>query len=303
MRTLDARLIVPTAAFLAEGVQWNPRDARLWWTDIHGRLLLSCDADGGDLESLALDERLTAFAFHEEREDVVLAAFARGLFALDPRTGARRRLTTFEPETPGTRMNDGRCDPAGAFVVGGMDEAGFQPISRVIRYDGVVETPLVSGIAVTNAVSFSPDGRAMHLADSPARTIWRYVRDPATGALGARDVFATLAADEGFPDGACVDAQGGLWNARFEGGRVQRYLPDGTHDVTIRLPVSQVTCCCFGGKNLDRLYVTTAREGMTPATYATEPLAGGIFVADVGAAFGIMGLPERRFAGPLPEVG
>lgn len=303
MRMLDARLLVPTAAFLAEGVQWNPRDGRLWWTDIHGRLLLSCDADGGDLWSLALDERLTAFAFHETREDVILAAFASGLFALDPRTGARRRLTTFEPESPGTRMNDGRCDPAGAFVVGGMDEAGFQPISRVIRYDGVAETPLVSGIAVTNAIAFSADGRAMYLADSPARTIWRYRREPATGALGAREVFAAVGADEGVPDGACVDAQGGLWNARFDGGLVQRFLPDGTPHVAIRLPASQVTCCCFGGERLDRLYVTTAREGMTPAAYAKQPLAGGIFVADVGAAFGITGLPERRFAGPLPGVG
>jgi L-arabinonolactonase len=302
MRTNDARHLVHTSDFLAEGGQWNALNLRLVWTDIQCSLLRCCAAEGGDLRSLALDERLTAFAFHETREDVVLAAFASGLFALDPRTGARRRLTTFEPDLPGTRMNDGRCDPAGGFVVGGMDEAGFQPISRVVRYDGVVETPLVTGIAVTNALAFSPDGRTMYLADSPARTIWRYVRDPDTGALGTRDVFATVGADEGVPDGACVDAEGGLWNARFEGGCVQRYMPDGTPDVTIRLPVSQITCCCFGGENLDRLYVTTAREGMAHDAYAREPLAGGIFVADVGAAFGIAGLPERRFAGPLPEV-
>ena len=91
MRTLDARLLVPTGALLAEGIQWNARDARLWWTDIHGRLLLSCDADGGDLRSLALEERLTAFAFretrHEEREDAILAAFASGLFRARPAHG------------------------------------------------------------------------------------------------------------------------------------------------------------------------------------------------------------------------
>ncbi|WP_349370740.1 SMP-30/gluconolactonase/LRE family protein [Salinarimonas sp.] len=303
MRTIEARLLVRTSAVLGEGIQWNPYDGRLWWTDIHGRLLLSCDADGGDLRSRALEERLTAFAFPESGGDVVLAAFASGLFALDLSTGARRRLTAFEPENPATRLNDGRCDPAGAFVVGGMDEAAHQPVSRVIRYDGVVETPLVTGIAITNSIAFSPDGRTMFLADSPTRTIWRHVRDPQTGALGAREVFATTAEGEGVPDGACVDAEGGLWSARFDGACVQRHLPDGTPDIRVTLPASQVTCCCLGGPNLDRLYITTAREGMTPDAYAREPLAGGIFVADVGAAFGIRGLPERRFAGALPAVG
>ncbi|MGJ3262992.1 MAG: SMP-30/gluconolactonase/LRE family protein [Salinarimonas sp.] len=300
MRTLDARLLVGTSAFLAEGIQWNAADGRLWWTDIHGRLLLSCDADGGALASLALPERLTAFAFGAD--GLVLAAFASGLFVLDPANGARRRLTTFEPERPQTRMNDGRCDPAGAFVVGGMDEVDMQPVSGVLRFDGVVETPLVSGIAITNAIAFSPDGEAMYLADSPTRTIWRYRRDPATGTLGTRTVFAVAGEGEGVPDGACVDAEGALWNARFDGARVQRLLPDGTPDIRVTLPVSQVTCCCLGGPNLDRLYITTAREGMSPADYAREPLAGGIFVCDLSGS-GIRGLPERRFAGPLSLEG
>ncbi|GGK24177.1 SMP-30/gluconolactonase/LRE family protein [Salinarimonas ramus] len=302
MRTLEARLLVPTGAVLAEGIQWNPDDGRLWWTDIHARLVLSCDADGRDLRSLALPERLTAFAFAADGSGRTIGAFASGLFVYDPRTGARARLTTFEPDLPQTRMNDGRCDPDGAFVVGGMDEVDLAPVSRVIRFDGAGETTLVSGISITNAVGFSPDGTAMYLADSPTRTIWRFPREPGTGALGERSVFVRLDESEGVPDGACVDAEGGLWNARFDGGCVQRYRPDGTPDIRVTVPARQVTCCCLGGPNLDRLYVTTARESLSPADYANQPLAGGIFVCDL-AGEGIRGLPERRFAGPLPALG
>lgn len=296
MRTIEARPLVRTSAFLAEGIQWNGEDARLYWTDIHGKLFLSCDADGGDLRSLALDERLTAFAFGEN--GLALAAFASGLFVFDPRTGRRRRLTEYAPDGSGMRLNDGRCDPDGAFVVGGMDEATQQPRARVLRFADGVETTLVEGIAITNAISFAPDGSAMHLADSPTRTLWRYPRNP-DGTLGERVVLARLTEDEGYPDGACVDAEGGLWNARFDGRAVVRYRADGTPDVRVSLPVAQVTCCCFGGPGLDRLYVTTARENLSPSDYAREPLAGGIFVAEVGSAFGIVGLPERRYAGTL----
>lgn len=296
MRTIEARPLVRTSAFLGEGIQWNAEDGRLWWTDIHGRLLLSCDADGADLRSRALDERLTAFAFGEN--GLALAAFASGLFVLDPASGRRRRLTTFAEPGDGFRLNDGRCDPDGAFVVGGMDEATHAPRARVLRFADGVETTLVEGIAISNAISFAPDGRAMHLADSPTRTLWRYSRDPATGALGEREVFVRLGEDEGFPDGACVDAQGGLWNARFDGACVVRHLPDGTPDIVVRLPVSQVTCCCLGGPALDRLYITTARENLPKDVYAREPLAGAIFVAEVGP-MGIRGLPERTYAGAL----
>ena len=291
MRTIDARPLVRTSAFLGEGIQWNAADGRLGWTDIHGRLLLSCDAEGADLRSLALDERLTAFAFGEN--GLALAAFASGLFVLDPATGARLRLTTFAEPGSGLRLNDGRCDPEGAFVVGGMDEATHEPRARVLRYADGVETTLVEGIAISNAISFTPDGRAMHLADSPTRTLWRYARDPQTGVLGGREELVRLGEAEGYPDGACVDAEGGLWNARFDGSCVVRHLPDGTPDIVVRLPVSQVTCCCLGGPDLDRLYITTARHPDNAADADRQPNSGGLFTAKVGRR----GLPAHRFAG------
>jgi sugar lactone lactonase YvrE len=57
------------------------------------------------------------------------------------------------------------------------------------------------------------------------------------------------------------------------------------------LPVSNVTCCCFGGDQLDVLYISTARQRMTPEQIEREPLAGGLFACRPGA----VGLPEARF--------
>ena len=133
----------------------------------------------------------------------------------------------------------------------------------------------------------------MYFADTPSRTILRLPYDPETGAIGEAEVFhRSETSVPGMPDGACVDTSGAVWNARFNGWIVQQILPDGSTGLRIELPVPQVTCACFGGADLDRLYITTARENMTAGEIAAAPLSGGIFVAEPGVA----GLPEERFA-------
>ena len=63
-----------------------------------------------------------------------------------------------------------------------------------------------------------------------------------------------------------------------------------THGPSIGM--SNPTCCCFGGKDFDVLYISTARQRLTPEQLAREPLAGGLFAARPG----VRGLPEARFA-------
>jgi sugar lactone lactonase YvrE len=82
-----------------------------------------------------------------------------------------------------------------------------------------------------------------------------------------------------------VDSEGFVWNARWAGGCVARFSPEGQLDRIIDVPgVSRVTCPAFGGSDMKTLYLTTAREGMTPAEIEAEPLSGSIFAARVDVA-------------------
>ena len=107
--------------------------------------------------------------------------------------------------------------------------------------------------------------------------------------IGERRVFADLTARKGHPDGSCVDAEGFLWNAEYSGRRLTRYAPDGRTDRTVELPCTHATCCCFGGENLDTLYVTTA----TPSKDTPAAMDGGLLALNVG----VRGLPEAAFGG------
>lgn len=287
---MKADLLVDCRNALGEGVQWNADHQRVWWTDINGYALWSCDADGGAVEKIATQERLGSFAFDPDNN--ILAAFETGLFRWSLEADRLERLTTFEPDAPHTRYNDGRCDRQGRFVVGGINEDGLTPTTALHRYDGAVET-LLTGIGVSNSICFSPDGAWMYFSDTPTKVVRRYAYDVESGALGPSTAFAAAGGGRaGFPDGACVDAEGAVWSTRFWGGHVQRVLPDGTEDMRIDVAAPQVSCACFGGPDLDRLYLTTAQQDLPPKMAAAAPLSGGLFVAEPG----VRGLPETRYA-------
>jgi L-arabinonolactonase len=112
-----------------------------------------------------------------------------------------------------------------------------------------------------------------------------------SGVPSNRQVFATFDNQPGTPDGSCVDADGCLWNAQWNGSRVVRYTPSGRIDRVIEMPVHKPTCLAFGGAKLDTLYITSARYHMPPHELEAEPLAGALFAISPG----VTGLASEKF--------
>lgn len=280
MSELSANLLLDCRNDLGEGIQWNARTQRVYWTDIFGNALWSCAEDGSAPSRVPLEMGLCAMAFTEN--DRALAAFTDGLYWLNVENGQREHIQDYQPDQGArTRMNDGGLDRQGRFLVGGIDEEGMHPITPVWSVDrGDIRT-VIEGVGCANSTCFSPDGTRMYFADTAGADIFAYDYDPATGTPSNKRVFATLRDGEGGPDGSTVDAVGGLWNTQFGGGAVQRFLPDGTRDLRVSLPVPNITCCAIGGAAMNRLFITTARLGMQPDTLAAKPHAGGLFAVDL----------------------
>lgn len=290
--SLEPRLIVDCANLLGECVQWNVEEQRVYWTDVYGQRLYSCDEEGRDLAVRELPDKLGSFAFDPDGN--LLAAFAKGLYRLELRSGRHDRLVRFESEAglERTRLNDGRCDRAGRFIVGGCHQGFYNPVSSVIAYEGGAEAqPLISRVALSNGIAFSLDGRRMYFTDSETLEYHWYEYDPQSGQLGGRHLFARIPEGAGFADGSAVDAGDCVWNARYYGGVVQQYRPDGSEGLRLVMPTACPSCVCFGGRDLDQLFITTARKDLSESALAAQPGAGGLFKASVGVA----GVPETRF--------
>lgn len=281
---------VASADILGETPLWCDRSRKLWWIDIDGRLHQSFDPATGAHQVSSCDcqflgsQALTADGSHLLAQDLRLS----------------RRVSDKAPPAEfceverglDNRLNDGRVDARGRLWIGTMDNQLHRPNGSLYRVTGDGQVARIFGdVIVTNGIAFSPDNRTFYFTDTRRYCTWMFDFDVDDGVIRNRRLFADYSASQERPDGACVDAAGGLWTAFFSGGRVVRYRPDGQIDIIIPMPVTNPTCLCFGGSDLRTLYVTTARKFLDQRQLSIEPQAGHV-LAIHGVA---QGLPEHRF--------
>lgn len=287
-----AELILDCQNHHGEGIFWNSSDQCIWWTDIEGHCIWSYEPASGQSAHYPMDDRVCCFA--PRQSGGLIIGFADRLSLFELNTGREELIQRFEPDNAATRVNDGRTDRQGRFVVGGMNEKTGDADSSLIRVDADLNVSvLIRGIACANSTCFSPDGNILYFADTPDREIIAFDYDSDTGNVSNRQVHCSFSAEPGLPDGSCVDANGGVWNAEWEGRRVVRVNTDGEIDQIIEVPVWKPTCCAFGGPDLDTLYITTSRLMSDEQALANEPQSGGLFAVKPG----VRGVLDTPFAG------
>jgi len=313
--TLQAELLLDCRCVLGECPIWDPRSQLLMWVDIEGRAFHSYDVASGAHEQQAFDKRACCFALTPTEGEVLLALEDEVVLYDVPAKAVRRSLYAIEQDVEGTRMNDGRCDRDGRFVMIGYNmnhKNDGQASAGCYRTDPSVltasEPPAAGGyqptrlfewgVKVGNGLSFTLDGRAMHVTDSPTRTLWQYEYPSGDGLpRNGRKLFEVdpaVLGEGSFVDGTIVDSEGHLWCSIFKGGRILRVnASTGAIDTVVDVPVANPTCICLGGKDLDTLFITTTRRVLTDEELQQMPTSGSIFTVKVP----VPGLPECIFGG------
>ena len=291
---INAEVVHAAEAGLGEGCVWSPVENLLVWVDIPGRAVHRFDHDTG--QSVGLWRYSETVSNAAPRAGGGLALGLGVSVALTDRVGAIEAVIElpFEPES--NRTNDGAVDPRGRLFQGTLShtEPG-SPVAALHRVDGDgTARRVVDGVMISNGIGWSPDQATMYYIDTLTFRVDRFDYDPDTGEIEGRRPFVTFDGSTGGPDGMTVDADGCLWVAMFGGYRVQRFSPEGEPLETVVTPGSpQTTCCCFGGPDLDTLYITTGLSSIAGVSTEGEPNAGALFAADVDA----VGLPTNLFAG------
>jgi sugar lactone lactonase YvrE len=248
----------------------------------------------GRNRTFALPEIVTSVALRASGGLVL--TLEKNFVTFDPSTGNLEQIGTVEAELPNNRFNDGKCDPQGRFFAGTMDAKNWSaPAGHLFRLDADRSiTTVQSEVICSNGCGWSPDGSTMYYTESFRYAVFAFDVEPRTGAMSNRRPFVTVDRDGGgFPDGMTVDAEGFVWCNIVGLGQIRRYDPQGKLERMLQLPVPRATDCTFGGPNLKTLFITTARETMTPEELASAPLSGSVFAHNCHVA----GLCASLFAG------
>ncbi|MBN3459725.1 SMP-30/gluconolactonase/LRE family protein [Mycobacterium sp. DSM 3803] len=261
---------------------WDPIRERLLWVDIEGGQVLT-----GRLTADSAIECTGAFQFsgtvgcvvpaHDGR---LLVAEQQALTVLDEPTGSRAAGPRLIDRAVHSRLNDGKCDPAGRMFVGTLALDGRTGEEALYTVRHGVPSPVDTDLSLSNGLGWSPSGDLLYSIDTLARTVWARSYDLGTGGWGPRR--ASLHVDDGYPDGMCVDVDGNLWIAIWGAGQVRCYSTTGKLLAVVEVPAPHTSSACFVGEHLDRLLITTARSELTDTQLRDYPDSGKLFLVDVG---------------------
>jgi sugar lactone lactonase YvrE len=283
-----AELLLDAKAQLGEGSFWDARAKRLYWVDITGDQLHIYDPVTNRDHAIALSPMPSTVV--PRKSGGLILGTKIGIAAFDPNTNKLDILANPEKDTPNNRFNDGKCDPRGRFWAGTFPLQQAPGTAHLWRMDTDLSVhKILDGVTCSNGIVWTADRKTMYYIDTRTRRVDAFNYDDETGDVTNRRAAFAIPEDQGHPDGMTIDAEGNLWVAHWGASHVSCNDPrTGKVLRRIHLPVSQVSSCAFGDEKLNRLYITSARNGKE-----NEPLAGGLFVADVGA----VGVAQPEFAG------
>jgi sugar lactone lactonase YvrE len=280
--TLDKPLI-NCANALGESPLWDPISQTLFWIDIDLGLLHEYHPASLELKVHQIGQKLGCIALTEN--DSLLLATELG-FAFY-RLGDPPPVNFLDviPLGTGSMFNDGKVSPGGEFWAGSKGPSGTSKLYR-LSHD-LTCSILLDNISISNGIGWSLDGKFFFHTDSLDHSIYRYTLQGKE--LTNKEIFYTP--PKGTPDGLTIDADGNLWVAIWDGGRVVQLSSEGEELAQILLPISRPTSVAFGGTDLRTLYITSASVDLTEKEKSAQPLAGALFSIQTHIA----GLPSNRF--------
>lgn len=273
---------------LGEGPTYDRKIDTAFWFDIVGRKLFGHDfATGAELVT-ELPFMGSMAAMIDDESQIIAAE--NGFHIRSIESGKMVLHHPLEADNPDTRSNDGRAHPCGAIWIGTMGKKAEAGVGSIYHFHKGRLTRLYPDLTIPNAICFSPDGSTAYFADTVRNRLMRVTIDPTTALpTGEPEILHDHRGRKGGLDGAVVDTFGNLWIACWGASSILRLNGDGGVIDTITLPVTQPTCPCFVGANLDRLLVTSAWQGK-PAPAGTTGDAGRTLIVDLP----VRGKPEPR---------
>ncbi|XP_077986233.1 regucalcin-like [Glandiceps talaboti] len=281
---MSVSTVVGKIGVLIEGPHWDDDTQTLLFVNIHGPSVHRWNPATNEHHKVVLKDVTTVGTIVPDKYGGLVVSADRNIARLDFDSGELTVLAKVDTHKPRNMINDGKCDAAGRFWIGTVGPP--QPAVMFERNQGSLysvesDHNVVShcnDISLSNGLAWSNDNKLMYYIDSFTNRVDVFDFDLDYGVISNRRTCVNIPESEGLPDGMTMDSEGKLWVAMFYGSQVIRIDPGtGTILRRVKFPAKGITSCCFGGANLDELYVTSASYGFSEEELASQPLAGSLF--------------------------
>jgi len=272
---------------------WDAETQTLYFIDVAEGRIFKYNERTGETSQEVIEGQIGSLALTSNGGQII--AVENRVVLRDATSGQLEVLAHMTSMDETVRLNDGKVDRRGRFIVGAVDR-GLKRDSVLgelysIDIDGRVSI-LDNGFSCVNGPCWSPDDRTFYVADSLRQVVYAYDYDVERGSISNKRTFVNTEEFGGMPDGATVDAEGCLWTALPRAGKVACFRPDGVLERFIEVPMSWPSSLMFGGSDLTKLFVTSIHSDVVKSPH--EPQSGFTFVVD---GLGVRGVAESRFRG------
>ncbi len=125
--------VLDVKASLGECPVWSAKEQVLYWVDINAPSLNRFDPATGRNAAMPMPESIGCFALRRSGGFVI--ALRGGVWLADADGTLDRKVAEAPYDPDHHRFNDGRCDAAGRFFVGSMNERRDANSATLIRVD------------------------------------------------------------------------------------------------------------------------------------------------------------------------
>ena len=300
----QAVTVVPSE--LGESPFWHPTEQLLYWVDIPGRKIMRAKADGASAaQSWSMPSEPGCIA--PAVKGGLVIALRDGIYRAPSWGGELQLLHRFPYDSSVIRFNDGKADTLGRYWAGTLCDVRTSTDAELFVLDcrdgRAPEARRMAGNStIANGLAWSPDNGTIYWADTQSQIIKAWDWESESNTMSNERVFQQFAPKPadwvsgmpgygGRPDGAAVDTHGNYYVAMFEGARLLKFAPNGDLLAEIPTPVQCPTMPCFGGDDLQTLYITTSRDKRPATELAAMPQSGCVFAVRVDTP----GLPVNFF--------
>ncbi len=237
-----------------EGPRWH--DGHLWFSDLRARSVSRVDLDGQAQVVTTLDDSPSGLGFLPDGTPLVVSMRDRALYRI---VDGGLQTHADLGHLPGDFLNDMVVDEDGRAYVGvrsrdlypGMpgDLNDGPDLIAIVDPDGGIRIG-ASGLVAPNGTVITPDGTTLIVAETYANRILAFARKD-DGSLTDRRIFANVPGR--YPDGICLDEEGGVWLGSPYTDEIVRVMDGG--QATEQRRIRGAVACALGGPSRSTLFV------------------------------------------------